>query len=74
MYLEGSGCGDVGRGGVIEGIFEAETEVFDAIREPIDDRRGLVSGVPKRLCNRIRVNAGCFELTADSDDDVEDSG
>lgn len=72
MYFDESGCGNVGRRDV-EGRFETDDEgmrMLDVICEPIDDLRVLVSGIPKRLCKRMRVDVGCFEVTADSDDDA----
>ena len=54
MCFEGRGRGDVGRGDVCEGGVGG----FDGDREPKDDLRGLESGIPKRLCKRIRVDVG----------------
>jgi len=42
----------------------------DGDRDPNDDLRGLVSGIPKRLCKRRRVDVGCFEVAAESDEDA----
>jgi hypothetical protein len=73
-YFDGRGCGAVGSGDV-RGRFEADGDcidvpVFDEERDPNDDRRGLVSGIPKRLCKRIRVDVGCLEVAAERDDDA----
>jgi len=43
---------------------------LDGDRDPNDDLRGLVSGIPKRLCKRRRVDVGCFEVAAESDEDA----
>lgn len=42
----------------------------DGDLDPKDDLRGLVSGIPKRLCKRRRVEVGCFEVAAESDEDA----
>lgn len=48
--------------------------MFDGDRDPKDDLRGLLRGIPKRLCNRMRVEVGCLELAAESEDDMTGSG
>ena len=42
--------------------------------DPKEERRGLVSGIPKRLCKRIRVDVGCLEVAAERDKEGSDGG
>lgn len=60
-YLDKDGNG----GGVDEGADPFELGVV--ARDPMGDRRELLSGIPKRWCNRMRVDVGCFEAVDDSD-------
>lgn len=42
--------------------------------DPIEERRGLVSGIPKRLCKRIRVDVGCLEVADERDEERSGGG
>jgi hypothetical protein len=70
-YLEGGRAPVAVAVGTDEGGICVLLALVEAALEPIDDRRGLVSGIPNRLCNRIRVEVGCLEPAAESDDDPE---
>lgn len=74
-YFDGSGWGDVGCGDA-RGRLEADEDGIEegGDRDPKDDLRGLMSGIPKRLCKRIRVDVGCLEVAAGSDDDTGSGG
>jgi hypothetical protein len=53
------------------GADETGVLVLELDFAPKDDLRELVSGMPKRLCRRIRVEVGCLEAAAEREDDVE---
>lgn len=42
--------------------------------DPMEERRGLVSGIPKRLCKRIRVDVGCLEVADERDEERSGGG
>ena len=60
------------RGGGEEGA-DGGTRVVAPL-EPKEERRGIVSGIPKRLCRRIRVDVGCLEVEAERDEEGSDGG